>query len=107
MGKRISVQPLHPVSVLNKALPAEGEIIAPGPASTKAISISWVEFTHPIDFFGNELPYVLVRAKGRDEVIEPGNNMEVAVVAFRDRNSLMRVHKRKKDFKMLDFAILE
>lgn len=106
IGKNISLRPLGPRSVLQRALPAKGEIIARVRVN-KSNQYFLVEFADPIDFFGAELPYVLVRAKGRDEVIEPGNNMEVAVVAFRDRESLMRIHKRKKDFKMLDFAILE
>jgi RsiW-degrading membrane proteinase PrsW (M82 family) len=105
IGKRIRLHPLNPGSVLQRALPAEGEIIARVRVNNSN-QYFLVEFSEPIDFHGSALPYVLVRAKGRDEVIEPGNNMEVAVVAFRDRESLMRIHKRKKDFRLLDYAIL-
>jgi RsiW-degrading membrane proteinase PrsW (M82 family) len=106
IGQEVQLLPSGPESILSRCLPAKGEVIA-------RIKINnnnryfLVEFGEPMDFFGAKLRYVLVRARMRDDVLEPGHEVPIAIVAFRDRESLLRNNKRKKDFKLLDYGILK
>jgi hypothetical protein len=64
------------------------------------------EFDRPALLLGHPLRYVLLKAKEKDEVIEPEFKMEVGMIAFRDQDSLLRAQHRKADFKFLDYAVI-
>ncbi|MEM0998118.1 MAG: PrsW family intramembrane metalloprotease [Bacteroidota bacterium] len=106
IGQEIELVPSGPESILARTLPAQGEVIARLKVNSNN-RYFLVEFGEPVDFFGARLRFVLIRARTRDEIVEPGHRMEVALVAFRDREALIRTHKRREDFRLLDYAILK
>ncbi|MEM7036005.1 MAG: PrsW family intramembrane metalloprotease [Bacteroidota bacterium] len=105
IGKRIQLKAKGPQSVLHQALPVRGEIIARIKLQ-KDNKYFLLELDQPIRLLGHDVPYVLLKAKEQSAVIEPGYNMEVAVVAFRDKEAISRPQARRKDFKLLDYALI-
>lgn len=105
IGKSIQLLPNGPKSVLSRALPARGEIIARIKLK-KDNRFFLVEFDQPVDLLGHELPFVLIKARDKYGVITPGQQIEVAVVAFRDRDALIRREKQRSDFRLLDYAVV-
>lgn len=105
LGKRLQLVSKSRESVLAPHLPVEGEVIA-------RISLNGdnryflFQLDQALSLHGNQLEYVLLRAKRDGEVPEARQGVEAMVVAFRDREALMRKDKRKSDFKLIDTVLI-
>lgn len=105
LGQDIQLVSARENSKLKGLLPATGEIIARIKLQ-KDNRYFLVEFHDPYEFATHKLQYVLIRARERDTVIEPGYNTEVAVIAIRDKDALLQKEKQKTDFRLLDYALV-
>ncbi len=106
IGKKITLVPAKKGSIMSPILPLNGEIIA----RVKLVTDNryfLLRLDKRIQMSGNHLEYLLVKSKDRNAVIEPGYQMEVAVIIFKNREALLKKRKERKDFKLLDYAVVK
>ena len=106
IGKTIILTPARKGSIMSPILPLEGEIIARVKLATDN-RYFLLRLKKQIQLSGNQLEYLLVKSKDRNSVIEPGYQMEVAVIVFKNREALLKKKKERKDFKLLDYAVVK
>lgn len=106
IGQRLTLKPARKGSVLSGHLPVKGEIIARLKLQQDNRYFLF-EFDQPLKLGTHELEYVLIRSREKNAVIEPGFKMEVAVVIFRGREALLKNEKERRDFKLLDYAVVQ
>ncbi len=106
IGQRLRLLPKIKDSILNAMLPASGEVIA-------RVSLNGdnrfflFQFDQALELNGFQLEYVLLKARQDGEIPEPRQGVEAVVMAFRDKEALIRRIKRKTDFKLLDTVQIE
>ena len=106
IGKRITLTQARKGSIMSQILPLQGEIIA----RVKLVTDNryfLLRLTKAIPLSDQQLEYVLIKSKDRNAVIEPGYQMEVAVIVFKDREALLKKKKERRDFKLLDYAVVK
>ena len=106
IGKKITLTQARKGSIMSQILPLQGEIIA----RVKLVTDNryfLLRLTKAIPLSDQKLEYVLIKSKDRNAVIEPGYQMEVAVIVFKDREALLKKKKERRDFKLLDYAVVK
>lgn len=106
IGKSVTLAPARKGSIMSQILPLQGEIIARVKLATDN-RYFLLRLSKDIQLAGNRLEYLLIKSKDRNSVIEPGYEMEVAVIVFKDREALLKKKKERKDFKLLDYAVVK
>lgn len=105
IGRKLQLRPANPNSVLNGMLPANGEIVAR--VRIKDDSRYYVfKFDNTVQLLGHPILHVVMRASDPEDVIEPGFQMQVALIAFRNEDALRNAKQNMRDFKLLDKAIV-
>lgn len=105
IGQQLTLKPARKGSVLANFLPVKGEVIARLKLAQDNRYFLF-EFDQPLKLGPHELEYVLLRSRDKNAVIEPGYQMEVAVVIFRGREALLKEKKERRDFKHLDYVVV-
>ena len=106
LGQRLLLKAKSRDSILAPLLPMIGEVIA-------RVSLNGdnryflFQFDNAPQINGHPLEYVLLRAKRDGEVPEPRSSVEAMVVAFRDKEALIRTDKQRRDFKVLDTVMID
>lgn len=106
LGQRLLLKAKCGDSILAPLLPMIGEVIA-------RVSLNGdnryflFQFDKALQINGHPLEYVLLRAKRDGEVPEPRSSVEAMVVAFRDKEALIRTDKQRRDFKVLDSVMID
>lgn len=106
IGKRITLLPARQGSILSPVLPLKGEIIARLKLQTDN-RYFLLQFDKPVPIGSHEMEYALIKSRDKHMVIEPGFRMEVAVVVFRGKEALLKRQKERRDFKLLDYAVVK
>jgi RsiW-degrading membrane proteinase PrsW (M82 family) len=106
IGQRMRLLPKLKDSILATLLPASGEVIARVSLNGDSRYFLFQFDKAPI-LNGFPMEYVLLRAKKEGEIPEPSSDVEAVVMAFRDKEALLRRNKRKGDFKILDTVQIE
>lgn len=105
LGQRLMLLP-KAKGLLEGMLPASGEVIAR--VSLNGDSRYYLfQFDKALQLMGLPLEYVLLRAKGEHDILEPRRGVETIVMAFRDKMALIRPDKQRGDFKLLDTVRVE
>jgi protease PrsW len=100
IGQRLRLLPKAKDGLLSTLLPADGEVIA-------RISLNGdnrfflFQFDKALIVNEFQLEYVLLKARKDGAIPESRQDIEAIVMAFRDKEALLRSQKRKQDFMLL------
>jgi|GEM_PF-2020122 len=106
LGQHIELHTARKGSILSAHLPLKGQIIARIRLQANN-RYFLVRLSEPLEVSERSLEYLIIKSKESGLVIEPGYGMEVAVIIFRDRQALLNQKKKRKDFKLLDYAVVK
>jgi protease PrsW len=106
IGQRLRLIPKLQQGLLATLLPAAGEVVARISLNGDNRYFLFQFDTAPL-VNGLPMEYVLLRAKQDGEIPESGRRIEAIVLAFRNKQALLRERKRKDDFLLLDPVLLE
>jgi hypothetical protein len=106
IGLRMRLLPMLPRGIWEGLLPASGEIVARVSLNGDSRYFLFQFDVAPL-LNGFPMEYVLLRARVEGEIPEPRRGVEAIVMAFRNKEALLRTQKRKADFKLLDAVLIE
>lgn len=106
LGQHVELETARQGSILSNHLPLKGQIIARIRLQANN-RYFLVRLSAPLEVSDRKLEYLIIKSKESGVVIEPGYGMEVAVIIFRDQQALLNQKKNRKDFKLLDYAVVK